>query len=458
MAVQPIIFRDDSLARGIETAGSALGAALGQRAQESRERDKFRKTNTILQQEMEKLPKNPTGIEISKFYSNLASRDDVDPTYLNQSFQTLMPFYKSVIDSAENSKFYQENFPESSIAQNAQSTQQQSAPMTREAIMEQRGDAPFLSPEQRQQQGIPAFQQPQTQAPLQGQALQSAQPIKAADKYSIFRPGLGNITRSQIDLALIQKDPGRARLGQALDQQWRDEYKENSREAKEIRTENRDQIRKYAEPYQDTLKFDVNLNKLKEAEKLIDSGKVGIDDQWIRTAATGILEGRESPLAELVKTKEQQKLWYLLRDSLRPKELGGTNPSTREVLLAMSTLPSGYKGNEANKYIIKQMIQQAELDKYKGKEISRLRMENENIPFTHFQQKVDESVGKYAAQKQKEFDKDMSVYQANESIKGEFLPKGEVWIMDKEGQIGTIPQKDLKRALKAGGTQLGAKK
>lgn len=446
--VSPIIFRDDSLANGIETAGSALGAALGERATESRERDKFRKTNTILQQEMDKLPPQPTGIDISKSYSRLASRDDIDPTYLKQSFDTLMPFYKSQMDSEENQRWYRDNFQQPENVQNTQAIPQQSPPMTREAMMEERGDAPFLSPEQRAQQGIPAFQPPTAQAPLQGQSSQGAKPMKAADQYSIFHPGLGNITRNKIDRMLIEKDPARARLGQSLDQQWRDEYKENSREAKEIRTENRNEIRKYAEPYQDLSKFDLNIIKLKEAEKLVDSDKVSVDDQWFRTVVSGIMEGHETPLAELAKTSEQQKLWYLLRDALKPKEIGGTNPSTKEVLIAMGSLPSGYKTKDANRFIIRQMIKQAELDKYKGQEISKLRREDEKISFPHFQQKVDESVGKYAAQKQQELDKkfeqEAKISTAQDLVKNTPPPKGYSWMLTKNGDTIKVPEKDVK--------------
>ncbi len=66
MAVQPIIFRDDSLARGIETAGSALGAALGERAKESRERERYQKDATTLQQIISKASANPSLQEVQQ--------------------------------------------------------------------------------------------------------------------------------------------------------------------------------------------------------------------------------------------------------------------------------------------------------------------------------------------------------------------------------------------------------
>jgi hypothetical protein len=104
------------------------------------------------------------------------------------------------------------------------------------------------------------------------------------------------------------------------------------------------------------------------------------------------------------------------------------------------------------------MIKQAEIDQYKSKEISRSREENETISSPQFKKLVNESVSNFSKKKEEEFQKDMKIVEAEGYIQGKYLPKGEVWMMNKEGDIGTVPQKDLKRAISAGGTQLGAKK
>jgi len=473
---QPIVLQYGSgLARGIEQAGSAFAQGIQQRKQE----EKYRKTATLLDEELERLGPNTTGVDIAKAYSRIAKTDGIDQTYLGQAFSTLVPLYQSTIKDSRQDQRMKKLFPESEMFAGDQNQQQDSmvSPISAEqpeGLMSDQQAIP-LSP---QQQGLsPSFATNQLQAQEQASSPQTGIPQmqpnagippmqatgkqvapKPSDKYSIYHPGLGNISRGKIDFLLTSDDQGEARLGQALDTQWNNEYKQNSAESREINKEHRDEIRKYAEPYQDTSIFDSNLSRLKEAEKLIDSGKVSVDGQWFRTALAGIMEGKETPLAELVKTKEQQKLWYLLRDALKPKEIGGSNPSTKEVLIAMASLPGMYKKEEANKFIIKQMIKQAEIDQYKAKEISRFREENETISSPQFKKLVNESVSNFSKKKEEEFQKDMKIVEAEGYIQGKYLPKGEVWMMNKEGDIGTVPQKDLKRAISAGGTQLGAKK
>jgi hypothetical protein len=248
-------------------------------------------------------------------------------------------------------------------------------------------------------------------------------------------------------------------LGQSLDQRWNDQYKQGSKEQSEIRKEYRDQIVKYSEPYQDINKIETGVNKLKEAQKLIQSGRVSLDDNWVRNVVSGFLEGHESPLAEVAKTPEQQKLWYLLKDSLKSKEVGGSNPSTKEVLLSKTALPGDMKSQDANEYIIGNMLQNSENELFKAKTIRTERGKAGTPAFIQFQSNVDDKVNKYSQQRQQEYDKSFAersakkelVAAAKERIVGMRPEKGMVWVMSPDGDSTKIPVKDLDRAIKAGG-------
>ena len=258
---------------------------------------------------------------------------------------------------------------------------------------------------------------------------------------------------------LATPDEGVQNIGKSMDQRWNQQFKQDSLEQKEIRKEYRDQIVKYSEPYQDINKIETGVNKLKEAQKLIQSGRVSLDDNWVRNVVNGFLEGHESPLAEVAKTPEQQKLWYLLKDSLKSKDVGGSNPSTKEVLLAKTALPGDMKSQDANEYIIGNMLQNAENELYKGKTIRQERGKAGTPSFIQFQVNVDDKVNKYSQKRQQEYDKSFAeksakkemVAAAKERIVGKRPEKGMVWVMSPNGDSTKIPKKDLDRAIKAGG-------
>lgn len=118
-----------------------------------------------------------------------------------------------------------------------------------------------------------------------------------------------------------------------------------------------DKTNKFMEKFPDLNKSQTDLNKLYQAKKIIEE----MPDDLMRKLVQAKLEGRGlDQMAQIFKSPEQQKLFYLLRPYLETKEIGGSNPSTKEVLLAMSSLPSGLNTKEANKYIINQMINDKE--------------------------------------------------------------------------------------------------
>lgn len=114
-----------------------------------------------------------------------------------------------------------------------------------------------------------------------------------------------------------------------------------------------DKTNKFMEKFPDIEKSESDLRKLYEASKIIED----LPDDLMRKVIQAKLEDKSmDSISEIFKTAGQQKLFYLMRPYLQTKEIGGSNPSTKEVLLALASLPSGLKTKEANKYIIGQMI------------------------------------------------------------------------------------------------------
>lgn len=151
----------------------------------------------------------------------------------------------------------------------------------------------------------------------------------------------------------------------------KDVAKQQFEESKESRAE----LRKYAEPYEDTNKLESQVSKLKEARKIVDR----IPESKLRKGMIAYLEGKNAEAAEVFKSPDEQKLFSLLRPFLQTKEIGGSNPSTREVLLAMASQPSVFKGKEANKFIIDNMLKEAEGNVYKSNIIRNLRKYDPNM-------------------------------------------------------------------------------
>lgn len=494
--MQPIVVQNDSLARGVEQAGGALAQALGAKWAEKRKLEKYKTTNAAIEKEMSLMSENPTVIDMQKAISRVAQTEGVDPDYIDSSIKMLMPMYQQRMKAGESNRILASIFPESKmfggnteqqqIEAISQQNPQQARQIQQAQLMQQQGIPPFVPTDQgvnqqqiaqlqRQQMQPPfmALNQGQRQLPQQAQQAQQMQQAQQAQQLqqpqqqseqrpsastTINSPGLGEVSREKIDYLLAQDNAGAREVGKSLDARWNEQYKQGSREQAEIRKEYRDEIKKYSEPYQDINKLEAGVNKLKEAQKLIESGNVSFGENWLRNSVQSILEGQEHPLSEAIKTTEQQKLWYLLKDSLKTKDIGGSNPSTKEVLLSKTTLPSEMKSQDANEYIIGNLLQNADNELYKAKAISSERKKGGTPSYIEFQSNIDKEVGGYSQKKQQEFEKTIQKKQlvnvAKEKV-GSLTPeKGFVYAMKPDGSVGQIDIKDIKRVQDAGGTIL----
>lgn len=192
------------------------------------------------------------------------------------------------------------------------------------------------------------------------------------------------------------------------------------------RKENRKRLDKFIEPYRDVSALQSQKNKLLEAKKIIKNKRLG---GKFRNAFASFLAGDENELSELLKTADAQKLYSLLYESIRPKELGGSNPSTREVLLSLSRLPSGLKDQEANEYIIDRMIEEADRNLSRGKTINAALKYDKNIDADDLAdllaKKVPTKVG-----------------------------SGMIMVRLPDGREGELPEEDLEAALAAGAKRI----
>ncbi len=292
--------------------------------------------------------------------------------------------------------------------------------------------------------------------PMRGQPAPTQTPseISAANQpQQRFQQGL-NIRPEEILFASsINPATGRA-LGDIAKMQQKEEMFDRETQ-RQINKEERERIREYSKPYENLEPLRRNLSKLEQAKKLIQNEKVSFDENVFRGIFNAALEVKgKGEIAELLKTPAQQKLFSLLKDSLKTKEVGGSNPSTREVLIAMSAIPSNLKGKEANLYIIDNMINDAKVSYEKGRIVNKLSG-NPNLKYSDFISQVNQHVEPLQTQLDNEFDLQEMKNSALSYISGRKPKEGYVFMLNPEtGEPREVLARDVQAAKAAGGILL----
>ena len=299
---------------------------------------------------------------------------------------------------------------------------------------------PYASQQQPQaiqgaQQGTPQ-QQPQQIDPQQ-QLLNEAD---AYDQAASEAAKIGNVA--------LQKDY------QDKANQRREDVRQKQQFNQKLQVKDIDAIRAEVKPYTNTQDLEKNVADLKRAVQLIDTGKVSLDSNFLRNVTMGILEGKNhSELAELLKTPEQQELFSLLRKSLKPKQEGGSNPSTREILISMSSIPNPYKGTQANRFLAENLLNEAVLNVEKSKAMKRFAKEK-GISYEQWQEKVDE----YIAPMQQEMNSKLKFKYDIESAKTNIIGKspspGMTFMMAPDGSVREVRMQDIASSKQSGGVLL----
>ncbi len=164
--------------------------------------------------------------------------------------------------------------------------------------------------------------------------------------------------------------------------------------------ENKKEIQDYAKPYENLKELKDNEHYAKQAKDLIYNGN--ITNSYMKKVALAVSEGKignylGESIKKIAKTSDEQKLAALVMRFARPKDIGGSNPSTREVLLALERYPDILNSKEANKYLIDEMVRSAELDVKKSQLIGSLRRYDPHMDASTFKDIVNNKLEGYAS-------------------------------------------------------------
>tara|TARA_R110002126_G_scaffold77229_5_gene192674 strand:- start:1049 stop:2275 length:1227 start_codon:yes stop_codon:yes gene_type:complete len=400
----PIIFKDLSgLAEGITQAGGALGQALGHRMEKQQELQQKQKYGTALQTALNSFEgRTPTPNEL---YSTISK-------FPVEYQKTAISLYGPLLKEESKNKSRQDEL---------------------DSIMGR--DKGALPGQPEEQTGvISGVSEPiREEVPLEDLTIQT--------------PEGYDLSRDQIKQMIGSPHESTRRLGESYEKEYNEKEKENRIENREIKKENRHAITKFSEDYQDSSKFAANVNRLENVKKIIADNPKDFDKPFWRTAMGGLLEGKE--IAEVFKSQSQQKVFSLLKPFLSPKEIGGSNPSTREMMFNYETLVGPMKGVEANEYIAELFLNEALTLQEKGKQVKKFR--NKDLTFSEFQTNVDERVGAFSEERQKSLVNLQEMHQVKAELKNRKPEKGKVFIYNKEtGKIHSVDKNQRKAAEEQG--------
>ncbi len=301
---------------------------------------------------------------------------------------------------------------------------------------------------------------------LPGQSLQPAPPNMDRAAVSEDNPMIADtldlpngqvISDEQISQLIASPYEEARRLGEDYRKTLNTKQEREYRQDADIRKEHRAEIRKIVDPYSDFTLLRDKVNRMDQVIELVEQEGTNFDDNAWRNAAIALVEDRGgASLADILKTPEQQKLFSLLRPLFGTKELGGSNPSTREMLMTLATLPSYTKSKEANRYIAQLLKGSAQEVLETAKTMRSLR--DKNMTVSQFQSAVDKKLEPIREKNRKTLDvlNQMS-YQA-QKLAGVKPEKGRVFVFDpKGGKVLDIDEGDVKEAVSLGAIRFNAR-
>lgn len=395
-----LVFKDDSLARGIEGAGAAIAAGIEKRGDIRRQEERLARQGRAFEEELATIdPATMDPIKLMKFQGRLAAKGIPFETSTgmikNITPMMQMQAYRDQADALFGKKRQDEALAQAQqqmqqpVPQDITSRYLQGIGMEAAPPMQAFGAMPETDFMKRLAE--PA-QLNQLRAQQQQQAQQTA-PISPAQQQEAVMQQMQNMTLPE--LSMVAKNPFLKPMADFEMNRRREIQKADISEVQKIREGGRDEIRKFAEPYTDISAIRSKVNKLEQARDLIKNSKnLSLDQTFWRSAIQGLLHG-ESKVPELLKTEDQKRLYSLMADFFNTKEIGGSNPSTREVLIAMSKVPDEFKGKETNEFIIDNMLDAAKTQLHKGQTINRLRRSGKYHDAGQFIDDVDSEVSKF---------------------------------------------------------------
>ena len=167
---------------------------------------------------------------------------------------------------------------------------------------------------------------------------------------------------------------------------------EERRYQEERLKENRAELKKEAESYDSAEVYEQRLRDIDKLENLFSN----YDPNLLQQA---LLAGIESlnfgPLKALLSTDDQQLIDSLIIPLVKTKEFGGSNPSTKEVILKMQQYPGIYKSKAVNRLLTEALRSDLMVSMKKAQIIREVRRLNPEASLAELTPIVDKAISKF---------------------------------------------------------------
>lgn len=421
-----IVVKDDSLARGIETAGSALGKALGERAKEKRTRDLYTQSGSILQSLIQDLPENPSISDLQGIYSK-AIQSNVPPEIIKMYADMYMPNIKARAQGQASTELMNQfglGTPEKSLKSPEEQTAQQIAGFQPTALQR---SLPFYQEPEVKQTPIQQIKQVQKQA-----EVQSKTPTKGEEPPPYELPQLSDRQLMATSILGGKQGAQAAKMALALRSEGRRQFEKN----RDWHSARLKETEKKIKGLRETLPK--KALALKMANDAIASGEIGAFSLSNLAQRLNIPELQTAKGSQLVTSSKEQFLSNMSRVSAK-----GQNQFFEQRLLDM--LPKIGQSKEANDTVQAILEGEYEMDKDYLDTYSQLEandMKKEGMVISDIESRVDKIL---EDKRQKTFDK--TNYKLRTIYERE---KGANWInenLKKKVPDGTILTKKTMKAL-----------
>ena len=202
---------------------------------------------------------------------------------------------------------------------------------------------------------------------------------------------------------------------------------------------NKNKINDFTKNYSNFQELQDNERAAIQAKDLIYNKD--INPGFMKKAMIGLTEGIGFPeFKKLFTTPDEQKLAALIMKFARPKDIGGSNPSTREVLLALERYPDILNSPEANKFLIDELVRRTQMDVSKSKLMSYLKKYDPSMDPTIFEDLVNTKMSEYGNKIPGLFDFEMkSEARPSSQVVDVIGPDGQEYEID-ESEVSLLPQ------------------
>lgn len=273
---------------------------------------------------------------------------------------------------------------------------------------------------------------------------------KPVSDVTIDAPDGRSLSRNQIKQLISSPYVSTREEGKAYQTELNEAVNQQNITNRDIKKKNQQVIDKFSEPYQDASLLASNVNRMKRVKRIIKDNPKDFDRPFWATGMQALLTstGKEN-ISELFKNANQQKVFSELRPFLAPKDIGGSNPSTREVMINYETLVGPLKGLEANEYIADLLLNEAEILQKQGVYVNKFR--DDGFTFSQFQRRIEENMKPFREERQQSMENLQLAHQVRSTMKFQVAPEGTVFMYDpKTREKRTVKKEQRKSAEKRG--------